>query len=147
MYENYTRQCLPSKNYRELLGSALCVFNFNNNFIIENILRLDETGQYKWGDLINKMSGHLKDDIRNTITNNSDETISNIFDEIVFKRNRIVHSFQITDPDGTTDDPDNQILATRHRNGTQEHIDEEYLMAFIKANEVLALKLHDLRGY
>jgi hypothetical protein len=27
MYEEYTRQPLPPKKYRELLGSALCVFN------------------------------------------------------------------------------------------------------------------------
>lgn len=38
MYENYTRQALPSKTYRELLGTALCVFNSNNAFIIENVL-------------------------------------------------------------------------------------------------------------
>ena len=25
MYESYTRQSLPSKQYRELLGTALCV--------------------------------------------------------------------------------------------------------------------------
>ena len=34
MYEDYTRQALPSKYYRELLGSAMCVFNSNNAFII-----------------------------------------------------------------------------------------------------------------
>ena len=38
MYEEYTRQSLPSKIYRELLGSAMCVFNSNNCFVIENIL-------------------------------------------------------------------------------------------------------------
>ena len=32
MYEPYTRQSLPSKEYRELLGSALCVFSSNNGF-------------------------------------------------------------------------------------------------------------------
>jgi len=41
MYEEYSKQALPSKKYRELLGSALCVFNSNNAFIIENILRVD----------------------------------------------------------------------------------------------------------
>ena len=38
MYESYTRQSLPTKQYRELLGSAICVFNSNNAFIIENIV-------------------------------------------------------------------------------------------------------------
>lgn len=41
MYENYTRHSLPDKEYRELLGSAICVFNSNNSFIIENVLRED----------------------------------------------------------------------------------------------------------
>ena len=48
MYEDYTRQSLPSKEYRELLGSALCVFNSNNAFIIENILREDGGANYNW---------------------------------------------------------------------------------------------------
>ena len=42
MYESYTRQSLPTKQYRELLGSAICVFNSNNAFIVENILRCDD---------------------------------------------------------------------------------------------------------
>lgn len=46
MYEDYTRQSLPEKYYRELLGTALCVFNSNNAFIIETILRMDISGNY-----------------------------------------------------------------------------------------------------
>lgn len=132
MYEEYTRQALPSQNYRALLGSAICVFNSNNSFIIENILRTDQTGQYEWGALINRVSGQLKDSIKNTITANSDESISTLFNEIVLIRNRIVHSFQITAPESITDDPDNQMLATRHKDGRQERITEEYLLDFIK---------------
>ena len=33
MYEGYSRQALPQKKYRELLGSSLCVFNSNNQFV------------------------------------------------------------------------------------------------------------------
>ena len=40
------------KKYRELLGSALCVFNSNNSFIIENILRSDDCGEYNWYKLM-----------------------------------------------------------------------------------------------
>lgn len=64
MYENYTKQALPSKSYRELLGSALCVFNSNNTFIIENILRVDNNSQYKalrqnvWVKKVNKALAH-----------------------------------------------------------------------------------------
>ena len=150
MYESYTRQALPSKKYRELIGTAICVFNSNNSFVIENILRVDQTGQYRWHKLIDKVSGRLSSDgdIEKTITANSDETIAKLFIEIVDIRNRIVHSFQITAPAGMTDDPDNQMLATKHKNlGKQEFITEEYLLNFIKMNEELSTKLHKCRGY
>lgn len=48
MYESYTRQSLGSKEYRELLGTAQMVFNANNAFIIENILRYDTNSFYNW---------------------------------------------------------------------------------------------------
>lgn len=147
MNESYTRQALPSKKYRELIGTAICVFNSNNSFVIENILRVDQTGQYEWHKLIDKVSGRLSGDIEQTITANSDETIAQLFSDIVDIRNRIVHSFQITAPAGITDDVDNQMLATKHRDGRQERITEEYLMNFIKLNEKLSIKLHQFRGF
>lgn len=147
MYETYTHQALPSKNYRELIGTSICVFNSNNSFVIENILRLDQTCQYDWHKLIDKVSGQLNTDIEQTITANSDETIAKLFSDIVYIRNRIVHSFQITAPTGITDDPDNQMLATKHRDGRQEIIKEEYLLNFIKLNQELSTELHKLRGY
>ena len=58
MYEPYTRQSLPSKEYRELLGSALCVFSSNNGFIIENIIHTSNA--YDWYNLIDLESGKLK---------------------------------------------------------------------------------------
>lgn len=149
MYESYTRQALPSKKYRELIGTAICVFNSNNSFVIENILRVDQTGQYRWHKLIDKVSGRLSSDgdIEKTITANSDETIAKLFIEIVDIRNRIVHSFQITAPAGMTDDPDNQMLATKYKDGTQEIITEEYLLNFINLNQEISTKLHQFRGF
>ena len=35
MHESCTKQSLPSRDYRALLGSALCAFNSNNAFVIE----------------------------------------------------------------------------------------------------------------
>ena len=66
MYEKYTRQSLPSKRYRELLGSAMCVFNSNNSFVIENILNNQD--HYSWYDLIDMESGRLFKPINDTIT-------------------------------------------------------------------------------
>lgn len=139
MYEEYSRQALPSKRYRELLGSAICVFNSNNQFIIENILRIDDSN-YNWFELIDKTSGSLLQPIKETIAKNSDEKIAEIFLLIIGKRNRIIHSFQITEND-------QQILRTKTKNNEQFTITESYLLEFIKHNENLSSMLHQLRGY
>lgn len=141
MYENHTRQSLPTKEYRELLGSAICVFNSNNSFIIENILREDGGRNYSWYDLIDKTSGQLKVAINDTITTKAGSEIAQIFSDLVDKRNRIIHSFQITNDDKE------QILATKDKQHNQFVITKEYLLDFIKGNEVLSDKLYTFRGY
>lgn len=88
MCENYTRQSLPTKEYRELLGSALCVFSLNNGFIIENIIKTDDS--FNWYELIDKESGKLEKTISETISNKCGDTeIKDLFLEIVNMRNRI----------------------------------------------------------
>ena len=139
MYEDYSRQALPPKNYRELLGSAICVFNSNNQFIIENILRIDNMS-YNWYELIDKTSGGLSEPIKETITKNSDTQITVCFSDLISKRNRIIHSFQITDND-------EQILRTKNKKNEQFNITEEYLLDFIQGNEKLSSMLYDLRGF
>lgn len=141
MYENYTRQSLPTKEYRELLGSAICVFNSNNSFIIENVLREDGGRNYNWYDLIDKTSGQLEKEINKTITAKAGSEIAQLFNDLVDKRNRIIHSFQITDDDKE------QILATKDKQHNQFVITKEYLLDFIKANEVLSDKLYIFREY
>lgn len=141
MYEPYTRQALPDRKYRDLLGSAICVFNSNNSFVIENILRTDGGDKYNWHELIDKTSGQLRQVINDTITNKAGCEISQLFDELVNERNRIIHSFQITDCN------DKQVLATKDRNNCQFVITEEYLLDFIRKNEKLSDKLHKFRGY
>ena len=108
MYEPYTRQSLPSKEYRELLGSALCVFSSNNGFIIENIIHTSNA--YDWYNLIDLESGKLKKSIADTISRNTgNKDIEILFSEIVEMRNRIIHGFRITSKQGE------QILATKTR--------------------------------
>lgn len=145
MYEEYTRQALPSRKYRELLGSALCVFDSNNAFVIENILK-DANIQTTWYELIDKESGEIKPILQRRLKNEGElgEEIAALFEEVVNARNRIIHSFQITDEN------DNQILATKEKEfkgGKQFRITEAYLYDFIKMNEDLSTKLHNLRGY
>ncbi len=141
MYERYTRQALPSKEYRELLGSAICVFNSNNAFIIENILHTDNTTN-NWYDLVDLTSGALSRKINDTISRRAGNDIAKLFSELVEMRNRIIHSFQITAENGE------QMLATKTRkeDGNQQfRITEDNLMQFIYKNEILSDKLHEYR--
>ena len=142
MYENYTHQSLPSKQYRELLGSAICVFNSNNALIIETILRLDVPKTFDWFYLIDLESGHLKPSIRNVISTKCGNGIEKLFEEIINRRNRIIHSYQITNKNGE------QALATKvYHKKDQFEITEEYLLEFIELNDKLSRMLHNLRGY
>ncbi len=98
MYIELTRQCVPSQKYRELLGTAICVFNSNLAFVIENILHTDATN-YNWYELTDKEAGQIKKVVEATISVQTNKDISDLFSDIVDMRNRIVHSFQITDKD------------------------------------------------
>lgn len=144
MYEKYTHQSLPSKYYRELLGSAICVFNSNNAFIIETILRMDISGRYDWYHLTDLESGRLRQNVHDTISKKCGEEIESLFVELINRRNRIVHSYRITNKQNE------QVLATKTKEkegNKQFEITEEYLLDFIKSNNRLSELLHNLRGY
>ena len=141
MYEKYTRQALPSREYRELIGSAICVFNSNNAFIIENILKNDTNKEYSWYDLIDRTSGRLISAIHSTISSVAGDEIATVFDELVKIRNRIVHSYRVTDSNG------DQVLCTKDDQNIQYIITEDYLYKFINKNEKLSDLLHKFRGY
>ena len=64
------------------------------------------------------------------------------FQIIVYRRNRIIHSFRITSS------KNEQILATKDRITNQQfYIDEHYLINFIELNNKLSYLLHEYRGY
>lgn len=140
MYEDYTRQSLPNKQYRELLGSAICVFNSNNSFVIENIMKVSP--DLTWYELIDKESGRLMQDVKERISSNTGcSGIGTVYEQLIQMRNRIIHSFQIT-YDGE------QILATKTKaqNGNRQFIiTEAYLLDFIKLNQKLSDLLYDFR--
>lgn len=139
MYENYTKQSLPSKFYRELLGSSITVFNSNNSFIIENYLNIETSNTFDWYSLIDMTSGCLKNSVQLEIKKATNLKIIEKFEELIEKRNRIIHSFQITDKDGE------QRLASKDKNHIQFVITEECLYQFIKENDELSDMLHKLR--
>ena len=139
MYESkLTRQALPEKEYRELLGTALCVFASNNAFVIENILHTDAT-KYNWYDLNDLTSGQLSPVVKATISLNAGNNIANLYDDIVCRRNRIIHSFQITNKAGK------QRLQSKTKvkeGNVQIEITEKYLIEFIQLNQKLSDALY-----
>ena len=138
MYEDYTRQSLPLRKYRELLGSALCVFNSNTQFVIENLI-FNKPSKL-WYKLTDKMSGKLLEDIQLELSIH-DESLADLYKELTEKRNRIIHGFQITDVDGE------QRLCTKTRSPDNKQfvITEKYLLEFIKQNENLSDRLYKIR--
>lgn len=132
---NLTKQALPSKEYVILLGVAMCVFGSNSGFVIEIVLRIDNS--VSWNDLIDKTSGAVKSYLKGKLP---DEIVGR-FSEIVSMRNRIVHGYQITDKNKK------QVLATKEKSGRQFDITEDYLKYFIRKNEELSTMLHKFRGY
>ena len=142
MYEDYTRQALPSKRYREVLGTAVTVFNQNNAFVIENYLNVQTDDKFTWYKLIDFDSGTLKREVRATIVKNGGKEFIDLFGKIINSRNRIIHGFQVTNPAGE------QVLWTKDKNTqTQFEITEDYLMNFIKDNQSLSDKLYAFRGH
>lgn len=141
MSKQCTKQSLPPPGYRELLGTAICAFNSNNVFVVENILRTDNTTN-NWYDLVDLTSGVLRRKINDTISKRAGNDIAELFSELVEMRNRIIHSFQITAENGE------QMLATKTRKedgNRQFRITEDYLMDFIHKNEILSDKLYEYR--
>ena len=59
---------------------------------IENIINTDS--DYSWYDLIDKELGQLKSPIAQTITKNAGGEIAELFSDIVYRRNRIIHSLE-----------------------------------------------------
>ena len=144
MYEKYTRQALPERHYRELLGTAIYVFNCNNAFIIEIIKKNDVNNKYNWYRMTDLESGKLIKTVHKIISSKYGKEVENLYSKIIEKRNRIIHSFGITAENGE------QILATKTKikEGNQQfRITEEFLLEFIKLNDELSDKIYKIRGY
>lgn len=145
MYEKYTRQSLPDDDYRELLGSAISVFNSNNAFIVENILRISGD-QHNWWELIDRTSGNILHKVlKEQYSDIIPENIIRLFSKLVEQRDRIIHSFQITGPEPNPEQE--QLLATKVKDsGEQFIITRKYLLDFIQKNQELCDLLYSFRN-
>lgn len=138
--KKYTRIALPEDDYITLLGIALYVFNSNNSFIIENILHVKKD-EADWYELIDDEKGKVINTLKEILTDSHE--IYKLFKSIKEKRNRIVHSFPITEKN-----TGRQRLQTKskiRKGNEQELISEEYLIEFIQENELLNNLLYQFR--
>lgn len=134
-----TRQSLPPDDYIVLIGTAITVFNANNSFVIEKILKINSTN-YNWYQLIDNTSGQLKEPVKLTIAKVGSNDIKDLFNKLVDMRNRIMHSFQ-----ATLENSNEQILRTKEPVVNKQYdITREYLNDFIKLNQKLSDKLYKL---
>lgn len=137
---------LPSKKYLEKLGIGLYLFNFNNAFIIENMLNISDYRD--WWTLIDDESGTIDDMINGKHYVNAfkgNEEILRRFHDLIARRNRIIHSFPITSYK-KSNWANGQILQTKEKNkGKQFTITEQYLNEFICKNEKLESELMNFR--
>ena len=144
MSEFYTRQSLPDEDYRNLIGTAISVFNSNHTFIIENILRISGD-QHNWWELIDRTSGNILHKVMEEQYGDIiPQNIIKLFSKLVDQRDRIIHSFQITGPGPN---PRNeQLLATKVKgSGEQFIITRNYLIEFIQLNDELSDLLYVFR--
>ena len=138
MYETFTKQALPSKEYRELLGTAICVYNSNTSFLIENLRH--KNNFLSWYELLDKQGNKLQIEIEKEL-NEIAPDICEKYKKLTQKRNRIIHSFQITYKN-------EQILSTKTYSpeNIQFLINKDYLLSFIKESEVLSTMLYNLKN-
>lgn len=137
------RISLPSDYYVYLVGACVCVFNSNNGFLIENILRINKGTN--WHELIDQTSNKLLNKYSELLKKfpHGDEIVD-LFENLVDMRNRILHSYRITSK------TQEQILGTKTKikdGNTQFEITQNYMEEFIEKNNSLSSKLYDLRNF
>lgn len=137
------RISLPSDYYVYLVGVCVCVFNSNNGFLIENILRINKATN--WYELVDQTSNKLLNKYSELLKKfpHGDEIVD-LFENLVDMRNRILHSYRITSK------TQEQILGTKTKikdGNTQFEITQNYMEEFIEKNNSLSSKLYDLRNF
>lgn len=138
-----TRQSTTDDEFLYLLGLSIWVFNSNCHFIIEMIDKEHHNNsEVAWSMLINLTAGNLKD-YKDLVINVLGEDIYYLFDELVDKRNTIIHSF----PTGEKVDSYTIPIYRNTKKNKNVRIDKYYLRDFVKRNEKLCSLIYDARGY
>lgn len=111
------KSILPDDEYVYLLGVALYAYDRMFSLVIEMLGYAQD--DKSWYDLMVRIPNRTK-----TLAEHFGEDVSTSFEELSYRRNRIVHGFPVTNNG-------RQILATLHKDLRQEIIEKEYLQTFI----------------
>lgn len=140
---------LPELDYTILLGASIYCFNSCLSFAVE-LLRSQGYANLNWWKLTDQTAGVICDDVKYHLDDKSyiNPKLYDDFNDLCYKRDRIVHSFSITD--GETKE---QMLQTKIK-GTAKNKDEadrqfpitrDYMKKFIKQVLDLNYRLDDVR--
>ena len=138
-----TRQSTSDEEFLYLLGVAQWVFNSNCGFIIEMIDKEHHNmSNESWFKLIELTSGNLLKH-KNMIVTILGSDIYDLFNDLVDKRNSIIHSLP------TGEKVDNYFIPIYRNDSKRKYIriDKQFLIDFIKKNEILCDKIYAFRGY
>ena len=135
MISKITRLSLPNKEYLELFGGAICAYNQLVALIIE-IVWHEKCDARLWSQMLDDSRVFEKE-----MKNFFDEQICKAFHIVSTKRNRIVHSVQITHNG-------EQVMYTKSKDkdgGERDIIDTDYLVSFLGNVSDIHYKLDKLR--
>ena len=138
-----TRQSISDDEFMYLLGVCQWVFNSNCSFIIEMIDKEHHNNSKEpWHTLIDLTAGNLLN-YKNKIISILGDEIYDLFDELIDKRNTIIHSIP------TGEKVDDYVIPIYINSSKNKYvrIDKNFLMNFIKKNEQLSDKIYNFRGY
>lgn len=136
-----TRFALPEEDYLTLLGEVIYVFNSNAAFLVENLLH---AGAPDWYALIDMTSGQLHKDAKKWLVDEEDERVLELFGELGFERNRIIHSFPVT-YEGRQELRTKTKATERDNPNCQYQVDCKLLRSFIDRNQELSDELYKCR--
>jgi hypothetical protein len=131
---------MPDGDLVKLIGISTIAFNSNLQFLIKNYLTKSENSDDDWWTLTDIEAGQIRRRTKDFLIENGFDEIDAVFNDLVNKRNRIIHSFSVTCQDGT------QGLNTLDRKThNQFQIDEQYLHEFIVDNQGFSDLLYKMR--
>ena len=141
---NLTRQSLTDSDLLILLGISQWVFNSNCHFVIEMIDKEHHgNSDVSWFEFLSLTAGQINNNYADIINTVLGVEISELFHDLINRRNKIMHSF----PTGEKPDGYPIPMYRKSINDPYISIDKKYLEQFIADNSELSSKINEKRSH